>query len=726
MSDNNNLLAKNNFDFTPVPVKVVPTGPNGKMMPGDNDPTVPYPSKTETKWPTTLVDPTDFPKNTITTFFDALAQEKPNSIQTAATAWGALNSHLSILADDFSSSGKKLGGDWSSPTAQPAFLKQVGGSTYTLREWQNAAKTNSTALQTLHSAVQKAQDDIRTLYKKYEDEYKAAVRISAALQSYATTPSIPHERGPAMPPKYQPQYQQLKSLSSGDQSLMSDLGYGSWDSPSNVPDAGAGKGTDPTFKVLKKYTDLARAHIMMPLDLAYDAANGSLTSPSLPWQGPKDAVVTPPAVGNPGAMPSVPAGMGGAASQAAAARSAASAAGAQAALQASAQATAARSALAQTQAARAGTAQARAAAEQARHAADQARQAAEQARNAAMSGMLGGAGLAGMRSSASSAKQDLANAQSSASQMLTESAASQAAMAGQLGSMNSAIAAARASLEGGQAALNDQRAQLLNTVGQLESMQGGGGAAAAMAMGAGMSPTGGGLVDPGLKSALGGLNRMSPGTMMPPGGAGRGAMPTLGGRNGAGGANASGLAAAASKARLAGRNLLEPEGPGGLGGRSGAGGEPELAGRNAASAISGEPSGPMSPGGGVPRGLAGRAAEAQRALRSSSGQLSEEQIRPLSLEELRGRIAALEAHPETEKTAGFATRQGLAGRGMPVGPEAGRSTRKEEEREPVYAGVGGTELFETEQSAGDGVIKRTKDKERVTERGPVLGTVTGS
>lgn len=725
MSDDNNLLAKNNFDFTPTPVKTVPTGPNGKMMPGDNDPTVPYPFRTETKWPTTLVDPTNFPKNTITTFFDALAQEKPNSIQTAATAWGALNSQLNTLADDFSSSGKKLGGDWSSPTAQPAFLKQVGGSTYSLREWQNAAQTNSTALQTLHSAVLKAQDDIRSLYQKYEDEYKAAVRISAALQSYATTPSMPHERGPAMPPKYQPQYQQLKSLSPSDQSLMSDLGYGSWDHPANVPDASAGSGTDPSFKVLKKYTDLARDHIMTPLDLAYDAASGSLTSPALPWQGPKNAVVTPPVFANPGAMPSVPAGMGAAASQAAAARSAASAAGAQAALQANAQAAAARSALAQAQAARAGTSQAQAAAQQARRTAEQARQAAEQARNAVMSGMVGGAGLAGMRSAASSAKQELANAQNAANQMLSETGASQAAMAAQLGSMNSAIAAARASLEGGQAALSDQRAQLLNTVGQLESMQGGVGGATAMA-GAGMLGAGGGQVDQGLKSALGGLNRTSPGTMMPPGGAGRSAMPALGGRNGAGGASANGLASAASKARLAGRNLLEPEGPGGVGGRSGTGAELELMGRNAASAISGEPNGPMSPGGGVPRALGGRAAEAQRTLRSSSAQLSEEQIRPLSLKELRGRIAALEAHPETEQTAASATRQGLAGRGMPVGSEAGRSTRRESEREPVYAGVGGTELFETEQSAGDGVIKRTKDKERVTEAGPVLGTVAGS
>lgn len=95
--------------------------------------------------------------------------EQPATAEYRSLEWGKLGLLLSSVQNQLRDQTKELAETWESPSAKQIFLDKVGMTLAYLDVWHEAATANSYALVTLAQVMREAQDEMRDLYREYQD-----------------------------------------------------------------------------------------------------------------------------------------------------------------------------------------------------------------------------------------------------------------------------------------------------------------------------------------------------------------------------------------------------------------------------------------------------------------------------------------------------------------------------------------------------------------------------
>ncbi|PRZ41770.1 hypothetical protein CLV47_108129 [Antricoccus suffuscus] len=223
--------------------------------------------------------------------YPAIAAEDPQSIYEAATAWGSLHDAFDTLASDLVTNGKHLESSWDSPDAKDVFFEYVGKSTYSIREWQKMAGTNSDALWTLYSAVWDAKNAM-TREGGLWDQFMADYRLAHADQEILEGPSNTRMSGKDVYTSSPTDAQQEVADRRGLDTHTTHSMMGSGGSTVDFYDK---NGRDLVGQNLDHYTKRSRDEIMTPISTAYDKAFMALTT-APKFRGPTNAVTPEKAI----------------------------------------------------------------------------------------------------------------------------------------------------------------------------------------------------------------------------------------------------------------------------------------------------------------------------------------------------------------------------------------------------------------------------------------------
>ncbi|GAB3579823.1 hypothetical protein GCM10027445_49100 [Amycolatopsis endophytica] len=118
----------------------------------------------------------DFSAEGIITLHQAIVEgEQPGTTADRATQWGNVQLMLQTVADNLREQTEALAEHWKSPGAKQVFLDKVGMTLGYLRQWQDAALHNSTALYGLSNTMYEAQARMQALYEEYKAAKKDAM-----------------------------------------------------------------------------------------------------------------------------------------------------------------------------------------------------------------------------------------------------------------------------------------------------------------------------------------------------------------------------------------------------------------------------------------------------------------------------------------------------------------------------------------------------------------------
>ncbi|WP_116110053.1 MULTISPECIES: hypothetical protein [Amycolatopsis] len=118
----------------------------------------------------------DFSTEGIESLYLAIVKgEQPGTTADRARQWGNVQLALQTVADNLREQTQTLADHWKSPAAKQVFLAKVGMVLAHLREWQDAALRNSTALYGLSNTMYEAQAKMQALYDDYKAEKKDAM-----------------------------------------------------------------------------------------------------------------------------------------------------------------------------------------------------------------------------------------------------------------------------------------------------------------------------------------------------------------------------------------------------------------------------------------------------------------------------------------------------------------------------------------------------------------------
>lgn len=93
--------------------------------------------------------------------------EQPGTTADRGQQWLNVAMMLQVAADDLYEQTKALADHWKSPAAKKVFLSKVGMTLAHMRQWQDAAVANGTALWGLSNVMYEAQAEMEHLYQEY-------------------------------------------------------------------------------------------------------------------------------------------------------------------------------------------------------------------------------------------------------------------------------------------------------------------------------------------------------------------------------------------------------------------------------------------------------------------------------------------------------------------------------------------------------------------------------
>ncbi|MDQ0376151.1 hypothetical protein [Amycolatopsis thermophila] len=118
--------------------------------------------------------------------------EQPGTTADRAQQWLNVALMLQTAADDLHDQTQTLADHWKSPAAKKVFLAKVGMTLAHLRQWQDAALNNGTALYGLSNVMYEAQAEMDHLYQEYKttkaDAVKNATRDLPAAVEWKSGP----------------------------------------------------------------------------------------------------------------------------------------------------------------------------------------------------------------------------------------------------------------------------------------------------------------------------------------------------------------------------------------------------------------------------------------------------------------------------------------------------------------------------------------------------------
>ncbi|ROS39015.1 hypothetical protein [Amycolatopsis thermoflava] len=136
----------------------------------------------------------DFSGDGIESLFLAVVKgEQPGTTADRARQWGNVELMIQTVADNLREQTQTLADHWKSPGAKDVFLSKVGMTLGYLRQWQDAALHNSTALYGLSNTMYEAQAQMQALY----DEYKAEKKDAMDNATHSRGAAMDWKAGPA-------------------------------------------------------------------------------------------------------------------------------------------------------------------------------------------------------------------------------------------------------------------------------------------------------------------------------------------------------------------------------------------------------------------------------------------------------------------------------------------------------------------------------------------------
>ncbi|GHE91996.1 hypothetical protein GCM10017786_25760 [Amycolatopsis deserti] len=128
------------------------------------------------KTPPAMCKTYDFEGEGIESLYLAVVKgEQPGTTADRARQWGNVELMIQTVADNLREQTQTLADHWKSPGAKEVFLGKVGMTLAYLRQWQDAALHNSTALYGLSNTMYEAQAKMQALYDDYKAEKKDAM-----------------------------------------------------------------------------------------------------------------------------------------------------------------------------------------------------------------------------------------------------------------------------------------------------------------------------------------------------------------------------------------------------------------------------------------------------------------------------------------------------------------------------------------------------------------------
>ena len=119
----------------------------------------------------------DFAGLNIETLYQQIVKgEQPGTTAERGQQWLNVALMLQTAADDLHDQTQTLAGNWKSPGAKEVFLGKVGMTLGYLRQWEDAALANGTALWGLSNVMYEAQAEMEHLYQEYRSAKGDAVQ----------------------------------------------------------------------------------------------------------------------------------------------------------------------------------------------------------------------------------------------------------------------------------------------------------------------------------------------------------------------------------------------------------------------------------------------------------------------------------------------------------------------------------------------------------------------